>query len=82
MPNDTPPHALRPDHGPDRHVVPHPVEARPDPFAVEGDHKAMRPNAHPEEAGDTGDGWAAAKGAVLFVLGAALVAWLLYTLLA
>lgn len=83
MPSDSPPpHAPRPAHGPDHHVLPHRGEPRPDPFAVEGDHKTMRPNAHPEESGTGSDGWTAAKGAVLFILGAAVVALLLYSLLA
>jgi len=82
MPNDPPVHAPRPEHGPDHHVLPRPIEARPDPFAVEGDHKVMRPNSHPEESGTGGDGWAAAKSGLLFILGAAVVAWLLYSLLA
>jgi hypothetical protein len=94
MPNETPPHAPSPSQGtsqgtsrgPAHHVLPHSLPegaaARHDPFAVEGDHKIMRPNSHPEESGTGGDGWTAAKGAVLFVLGAAVVALLLYSLLA
>lgn len=74
-------HAERPARKPLRHILPRRWQRRPDPFVATDETRAVLSNAKPEETRSGSDGWAAAKGALLFILGAALVTWVLITLL-
>ncbi|MGG5808067.1 hypothetical protein [Falsiroseomonas sp. CW058] len=80
MTGDSPPHAARPDHPPAAHRIPEAWDRKPDPFARTQGHTPEPTTALPGE-GQAGDRWAAVKSGLLFVLGAALLAWMLISLL-
>lgn len=79
MSSDPQPHAPRPDRPPAEHRRPEHWEHKPDPFTSEGAHNSIQGTGQPEESGP-GDRWTAIKSGVLFLLGGALVTWIIITL--
>lgn len=80
MPSDDPPHAPRPDRPPPPHMPPPVHPTHRDAFAYAGDHRPPRDTRQPEES-RAGDRWTAVRGAVLVLGAAALVTWILATVL-